>query len=186
MMKRWVRLLLVAAFVGWGTFGAPFQASATVKAVMNALQYEGLSTDTKPSGSTVAVGSHFYETDKTRSYIYNGSAWVLAGAGFTVAQSALVAKGSTAAIYAAGFGSFTLLADVENVNTNIITYLEGKAVSGGWANLNAVGDSTVITTNGTFGWTFAGYVDSVRFTVSVGSGETIYSAICRWIFGKGE
>lgn len=186
MLKKWVVWFIVVALCAAGMPNTVSLAHATVKVTLNALQYTGLSTDTKPSGTTVAVGSHFYETDTTRSYIWNGSDWVLAGAGFTVASTTLTAKGSTNAVYAKGFSGFTLTADVTSVSTNLVTYVEGKAASGGWANLNAVGDSTVITTNGTFGWTFSGYVDSVRFTVSAGSGETAYSAICRWIFGKGE
>lgn len=184
--RKWVGLLMVVLLGVVGVFGTVDTAYATVKATTSALFYTGLSTDTKPSGSTVATGSTLYETDTSRSYIYNGTTWVLAESGYTVAQSALVAKGSTSAVFAKGFVGFTLLVDVATVNTNLITYVEGKALSGGWANLNAAGDSTTITTNGTFGYTFAGYVDSVRYTVSAGSGETTYSAICRWIFGKGE
>lgn len=184
--RKGVVLLVVVLLGVVGVVSTVDTAYATVKATTGALFYTGLSTDTKPSGSTVATGSTLYETDTSRSYIYNGSTWVLAKSGYTVAQSALVAKGSTAAVFAKGFAGFTLLVDVTTVNTNIITYVEGKALSGGWANLNAVGDSTVITTNGTFGYTFVGAVDSVRYTVSVGSGETTYSAICRWIFGQEE
>jgi len=182
-MSRW---FVVVVFGVAGVLGIVSPAYATVKITSNALSYTGLSTDTKPSGTTVAVGSHFYETNTTRSYIWNGSVWGLAGAGFTTASTALVAKGSTAAVYAKGFSGFTLLVDATTVNTNLITYVEGKAEGGGWVNLNATGDSTVITTNGAFGYTFSGYVDSVRYTVSAGSGETTYSAVCRWIFGKGE
>lgn len=38
-------------------------------------QWQGLSSDTKPTGNTVDVNQLFFETDTGNLFIYNGSAW---------------------------------------------------------------------------------------------------------------
>jgi len=38
-------------------------------------QWQGLSTDTKPTGNTVDVNQLFFETDTGKFYIFNGVAW---------------------------------------------------------------------------------------------------------------
>jgi hypothetical protein len=39
-------------------------------------RYTGLSTDSKPTGTSQAAGSLFYVTDTKAVFIYDGAAWV--------------------------------------------------------------------------------------------------------------
>lgn len=55
--------------------------SHVVKGSVRYMEYAGLSTDTKPTGSNIATGSLFHEVDTTKVYAYNesaaaGSEWV--------------------------------------------------------------------------------------------------------------
>lgn len=55
--------------------------SHVVKGDIRYMEYAGLSTDTKPTGSNIATGSLFHEVDTTKVYAYNeaassGSEWV--------------------------------------------------------------------------------------------------------------
>lgn len=160
--------------------------------------YLGLSTDTKPTLSTSMAGYLFCEYDTSRTFIWSGASWSLHGRGYTASPDTLTAKGSSVVRAAMGFSGFTIQADVSDVDTHLYVYLEGKATNttgtGGWSSLPSLSapltrtsnknDSTVVDTNGTFMWRFEGFVDSVRATVSAGSGETTFQAVWRWIFGK--
>lgn len=48
--------------------------SHVVKGNVRYMEYAGLSTDTKPTGSNIATGSLFHEVDTTKVYAYNESA----------------------------------------------------------------------------------------------------------------
>ena len=159
--------------------------------------FYGLSTDTKPT-TEVNENTKFYEYDTSRVFTYTGSSWKIFSKGYTTLPDTLTAKGSSTAYSVTGFSGFTVQVDVANVNTNLYTYLEGKAAnttgSAGWSSLPSLAvpstrtscknDSLVIDTNGTFMWRWEGYIDSVRATVSAGSGETTFRAVWRWMFGS--
>lgn len=181
-MRLWTTILVTVACLCLLTVNA----NATVTNVQRTILFQGLSTDTKPTAASSTIGAKFYETDTTRTYTNDGSAWVLSdvGAGYLAGPDSTTAVGSSTAYYFAGFGGFTLIAVVSSNNTNIVVYPEVKTLGSGWVNANSNGDSTYIDTNGTFGWTFAGYADSVRATVSAGSGETAFKSVWRWKFGK--
>lgn len=49
----------------------------SVKLIDNIRHYQGLSTDTKPSDSTILAGSRFFEEDTSIEYRYDGTAWVV-------------------------------------------------------------------------------------------------------------
>lgn len=182
--KLWL-LAIIALFALWWVAESNYTAEAWTTKSPGPKAYMGLSTETKPTGTTTTTGSTFEETNTTRIYTYNGSSWNLTGVGtgFIAGPDTTTSKASTGVYFGGGFYSYTLLVDVTGVGTNIIVYPEVKIAGNGWANANASGDSTVITTNGTFGWTFSGYVDSVRATVSAGSSDTAHQAIWRWMFG---
>jgi len=165
--------------------GLPQDADAAVLLKAQTVkEYVGLSSDTKPTLAARDAGATFTESDKARVYLWSGSAWGLFGSPHTTAgPDTLTAAGSTNAIYAGGYYGYTTLVDVADVNTNIIVYVEGKLEDTGWCSLPAVGDSTTVSTNGSFGWFGTAIVDSLRFTVSAGSGDTAFSAIIRWLLG---
>jgi len=115
----------------------------------------GLSTDTKPT--TYQSGSTFYETDTGNVYIYNGSAWsVKSGAGggaiVTVADGpdTLTATGYSPVVVSTGFNAVAYYITVGSINTSVTVYLEARNTAGGWTNVDADGDSTVIESNGTW------------------------------------
>jgi hypothetical protein len=159
---------------------------ATVRIASRINNYIGLSTDTKPSGTTVPVGSTFTETDMGgRQLVYDGSSWVL-GNGYTSDPDTTTAKGSSVARAANGWAGYTVFCSLSGVSTSVLVYIEGKATGGGWVNLNSSGDSSYIDSNGEFAWAYTGHVDSVRATVSAGSGETAFQAIWKWVFGGND
>lgn len=157
--------------------------------------FYGLSTDTKPT-SEINEGTRFYEYDTNRTFIWGGVSWSIYGRGYTTNPDTTVAKGSSLVYSASGFSGFTVIADVADVNTNLIVYIESKATDSGWAVLpspmanltnsasTSRNDSTLISTNGTYIWKFSCFIDSVRATVSAGSGETTFRAVWRWVFGN--
>jgi hypothetical protein len=48
----------------------------SVKITTNEKRYIGLSTDTKPSDSTLPAGSTFHELNTGKQFVWDGAAWV--------------------------------------------------------------------------------------------------------------
>ncbi len=168
-MVRKIVLILMAFIVLFGIY----TADATVKLVSSLNNYTGLSTDTKPSGTTVPTGSIFVETDKGRSYIYNGSSWTLKTISSTTDTVALFAPANGVAASAAGFETCIVYYTISAINTSVTTALQLKAGNGGWASVGS--DSLIVTTNGVHGLEYTGVsaADSVRFKwISEAGGTT--------------
>jgi hypothetical protein len=138
--------------------------------------YTGLSTDTKPTLAEKNAGSLFYETDKSMWYIWGGAAWTMKGGGYNTTSIDTLTAPSTASTVLAvnGFKEITYNVTADSINTNAIIAVLGKTTNGGWANLDANGDSTTFTSNKTLQLRYNGLAsqDSVKLYFSSESGGT--------------
>lgn len=181
-MKR-ILFVVVSLVALWLVF--LYHADATVRLMTGTRAYVGVSDDTRPTLSSSDAGARFIEADTGREYLWDGSSWGMVGVTprYSTAPDTLITVGSTDVHYMGGFRTFTVMNDLTNNGSNVRVYIEGKVGSSGWVNLSESGDSTHITTNGSFGWAYSGYVDSVRATISSGSGDTSFTSVWHWLFG---
>lgn len=136
------------------------RAKAAVQLIRTIQTFQGLTSDTKPSG--VVAGSTFYETDTGKTFLYNGSSWLLKT---NVAYSdtvAMFAPGVSRAVYSAGHKSVTWYYVVSAINTSVTVALQARKLPGAWTTIDA---NVSQTANGNYGltWTAADTADSVRF-----------------------
>jgi hypothetical protein len=149
-----------------------YNADAAVKLASKINNYTALSTDTKPSGTTVPAGSILVETDKGRSYIYNGSAWTIKVVEATTDTVRMTAPGNGTAQSTAGYNKANVYFTVSAINTSVTTALQVRAGNSGWTSVGT--DSTTFTTNDNHGLEYEGLAsaDSVRFKFISEAGGT--------------
>jgi len=175
-MKRIFLMALIALVMG----GAVLSRAEVRSRHEPGITYYGLSTDTKPTDSLVGPGSVFTETDTGVTWLYNGSAWGLQGAGgggvapVAADLDTLKTTGVSTAIDMTGSASAAFYLSVSSIDTDITVYLEAKNNLSGWSNVNASGDSTVIDLDGTTVLQWSGFApaDSARVFWSGESGGT--------------
>lgn len=116
----------------------------------------GRSTDSKPTTSVLS-GAEFYETDTGRTYNYIGSVWVAKSDGYVSGPDTL----TTANTYSTpdtidGFQEVTYALTVSSIADTIRVRIVGKLPGGGWVNLDADGDSTIVTADGDYMFRYNG------------------------------
>ena len=120
---------LILSGIGLNNFD---KANAAVNTVGNILVYYGLSTDTKPTRSTLPIGSKFVETDTGRTFYYNGSSWFNATSYAVIDTVQMSAPGYSAPICTRGYNTITWNYNVYNINTSLIVGLWVRTVKSGW------------------------------------------------------
>jgi len=169
-MKRYVILAMVALVV----CGSLMSRAEVRYRQEPGISVNGLSTDTKPTSSVVYPGDKFIETDTGNVYIFNGTAWSILGGVVSAGPDTLEAPAKSIAAVSTGFNSAAWYIDVSSIDTNITVYLEAKNNLSDWTNVNANGDSTIITLDGTTVLQYTGLApaDSTRIFFSGESGGT--------------
>lgn len=150
----------------------------------NVTHRTGLSTDTKPTLAERDAGSRFFATDTQIEFIWNGASWGVSSGTQTTAKQTLTSLTSTTAVAYAGYENVTWAMGLAGLNTSLAIYIEARTEDIGWFNTDANNDSTFIDADGNFAWTWVGYADSTRATLSAGSaGTTDFTADFQAVLG---
>ena len=122
--------------------------NATVMSYGTLRKWTGLSTDTKPTASATGArqGDEFIELDTGRTFVHNGTTWILKGTITTSSDStSMTAPGNSAAISTVGYSKGGYLFDINSINTSVTLTLQGLTNDSGWTSIGT--DSLVYTVN---------------------------------------
>jgi len=126
------------------------KANATVTTIGNILVYYGLSTDVKPTRSTLPIGSKFVETDTGRTFYYNGSSWFNSMSYAVTDTVQMTVPSYSAPVCTRGYNTITWNYNVYNINTSIVVGLYVRTLKSGWRLAEA---ALTHTANGSYGIT---------------------------------
>lgn len=162
-------MVLAMLLLGWiGT-----QDEAAAARIGGHKVYIGAAADTSGLGNDAGD----YLTDKTtgKTWIYDGTAWVLENISYTSPVSVLSAPGYSAAIGVNGFtdASFAIQDSLYG-STSVTLEFQGKKGSLDWGPLDADSDSLVVAKSGTTYRSYAavGGLDSLRWRAVSEAGGT--------------
>ena len=173
MKKIFFILLLVAIPIT--VYAADFLMQSSYR------HYEGLSTDTKPTDLNEAeVGYTAHETDTGKSWLWNGTAWVVNSAGIATTVSdttSINAIGVSEVLATVGYNLGGFYFTLANVDTDMTIDLEVRAGNSAWT--SAGDQTTTYTTDGDYGLLSGSIAaaDSIRlnWSAETGSGGSISS-----------
>ena len=182
-VTKWIFVILLISIICYPIF----ESSATVRLIgRSLLQHRlGLSTDAKPTLSTVQIGATFKETDTGNMFVWDSVSWNAVMATSTSTEDQITASGTSSTARAtAGFNEATYNILIHGASINVSFTLQGKIIGGGWINLDATSDSTTSTTADTVGIAYAecASIDSIRlwaFNISASDSLYVWSKLAK-------
>lgn len=167
------------------------QANAEPLLVVSSRIWMGTVADTA-SVRGVPAGVNYYATDTKKTYISNGTGWLLNTVAAKSDTSALTAPGAFKAFGASGYSQATFVIQQTNATTSGTYKFQGKVtdaawtLNSGWFNLDAENDSTVFAGNDIFArsFSFPACLDSIRAYFWSEAGGTGTTPIVKYSFAN--